>query len=209
MSGTDRGGFSQQYDVSRETLERLDTYARLLQKWNPAINLVAKSTLPNMWSRHFVDSAQIYDMAPTDTGLWVDIGSGGGFPGLVVAILAAEKNPQQTTVLVESDVRKSVFLRTVARDTGVSVDVRTERVENVQGLKSDVLSARALAPLSQLLTFAEQHLKANGFALFQKGATYKEELREALKTWQFDVEEIKSVTDKEAVVLKIGGISRV
>lgn len=209
MSEMDRGGFSEQFDVSRETLQRLDTYAALLKKWNPAINLVAKSTLPIMWSRHFVDSAQIFGDAPSDTGLWLDIGSGGGFPGLVVAILAAEKNPRQTTVLIESDIRKTTFLRTVIRETGISADVRSDRIENVESLEADVLSARALAPLTQLMAFAEQHLHTDGIALFQKGVTHKEELAEALKHWQFNVEEIKSVTDPDAVVLKIGGISRV
>lgn len=196
-------------NVSRETMERLDIYAALLNKWNPAINLVAKSTLAGMWTRHFLDSAQIFDLAPPSSKHWVDIGTGGGFPGMVVAILAAETRPNQQTTLVESDLRKATFLRTVARKTGVRVNVLSERIENVLGMGVDVLSARALAPLTQLLSHADQHLGKKGIALFLKGAHHREEMSEALKTWRFEVEEIQSTTDTQAVVLKIGGITRV
>ncbi|MCT8158576.1 16S rRNA (guanine(527)-N(7))-methyltransferase RsmG [Pseudoruegeria sp. SHC-113] len=196
-------------DVSRETLERLKTYAALLEKWNPAINLVAKSTLKDLWTRHFVDSAQIYDLAPNGFAHWADLGSGGGFPGMVCAILALEKAPEARFTLVESDQRKSAFLRTVARETGANVDVLASRIEKTQPLCVDVLSARALASLDVLLEFAELHLKPSGRAIFPKGESYQQEISEAKARWHFSAETIPSITDGKAVILAIGGIERV
>lgn len=195
-------------NVSRETLERLETYERLLHKWNPAINLVSKNTLADAWTRHIADSAQIFSMAPS-AKKWADLGSGGGFPGMVVAILAAELNPDQETVLVESDQRKSVFLRTVARETGVKARVLSERIEQVPALNADVLSARALASLTDLMGFADLHLAQDGVALFPKGENFQTEIDHALETWRFDVQKLPSATDSGAVVLKIKGLSRV
>jgi len=206
---TGQQNFLAERDVSRETLARLETYAGLLEKWNPAINLVAKSTLPDLWSRHFLDSAQLFDLRPEGARRWADLGSGGGFPGLVVAILAAEEAPQMRVALVESDHRKAAFLRTVVRETGISADIHAERIETLAPLAADVLSARALAPLSQLLGFAERHLSPSGRALFPKGATYQAELTEALAQWRFDVQKTPSKTDPGSVILSIGGIARV
>ncbi|MEL6648977.1 MAG: 16S rRNA (guanine(527)-N(7))-methyltransferase RsmG, partial [Pseudomonadota bacterium] len=163
-------------DVSRETIERLKVYEALLNKWNPAINLVAHSTLAGAWQRHIVDSAQIYGLADCDPEHWADLGSGGGFPGMVIAILAAEKLTPSWVSLVESDTRKCTFLRTVARETGVKVNIKNVRIEDCPPLKADVLSARALADLKTLLSFCDQHLSASGQALFLKGATWQKEL---------------------------------
>ncbi len=196
-------------NVSRETFDRLKLYEGLLQKWNPAINLVSKATLGDLWRRHFVDSAQVYKIAPAEPHHWADLGSGGGFPGAVVAILAAEKSPETHVTLVESDQRKATFLRTVAISLGLNLTVRSERIEKTQRLNADVLSARALAPLDVLLGFAHQHLRADGRALFLKGAQYKEELAKAEKTWQFSYKELPSQTDPSAVVLSIGEIAHV
>lgn len=196
-------------DVSRETSDRLRLLADLLLKWNPRINLVSKSTLETLWTRHILDSAQIFDLVPHPVGHWVDIGSGGGFPGLVVAILAAEKDPSQTTTLIESDQRKCAFLRTVLRETGVSGAVLTKRIEQAEPQDADVLSARALADLSQLCEFAERHLSKSGTALFPKGVTWQKELREAEESWSFSHEVITSKSEPEAVILKLGDIRRV
>lgn len=196
-------------DVSRETSDRLRLLANLLLKWNPRINLVSKSTLETLWTRHILDSAQIFDLVPHPVGHWVDIGSGGGFPGLVVAILAAEKDPSQTTTLIESDQRKCAFLRTVLRETGVSGAVLTKRIEQAEPQDADVLSARALADLSQLYEFAERHLSKSGTALFPKGVTWQKELREAEESWSFSHEVITSKSEPEAVILKLGDIRRV
>ena len=154
--------------VSRETLAKLQVYADTLIKWNPKINLVAKSTISDLWDRHIVDSLQIMRHIPESAQHIVDIGSGGGFPGLVLAIASAEAHPKSSITMIESDQRKSAFLRTVLRETGVSATVLTERIEKAPAQSADVLTARALADLSMLLEFAEQHLKKRGHSLLFK-----------------------------------------
>lgn len=194
--------------VSRETLDLLRAYEALLRKWNPAINLVARSTLEGIWSRHFLDSAQIYDLAPPNTRSWADLGSGGGFPGLIVAILAASEGRALAVTLVESDQRKAAFLMTAARELGLSLAVRAERIESLPPLQADVLSARALAPLEQLIGHAERHLSPQGVALFPKGASHAAEMKQALEKWRFSYETVRSVTDANAVIFQIKGVSR-
>ncbi|KCV82532.1 16S rRNA methyltransferase GidB [Actibacterium atlanticum] len=195
-------------DVSRETLDRLESYEALLRKWNPAINLVAKSTLKDAWSRHILDSAQVFELGQ-GAKHWVDLGSGGGFPGMVVAILAAERAPDMKVTLVESDQRKATFLRTVARETSVSAEVIADRIEEVTPLNADVVSARALASLEMLLSFAKRHLNHSGKAIFLKGENYQQEIDAALATWRFNVQKTPSTTDTRAVILSIGELSRV
>ncbi len=201
--------FTAQCDVSRETFSRLEIYAGLLNKWNPAINLVSKNTLNDLWTRHILDSAQVFDVAPDSAKGWSDLGSGGGFPGMVVAILAKEKRPELSFNCVESDQRKAAFLRTVARETGVDVKIHADRIEKVAPLHADVLSARALAPLDILFEFAEMHLAPSGVALFQKGASYQQEIDAARHRWDFSETVIPSITESQAVILEIKGITRV
>ena len=195
-------------DVSRETIERLDVFVALLIKWNPKINLVSKRSLDDLWNRHFVDSAQLFDLMP-ESGPWLDIGSGGGFPGLVVAILKANQKNTQPVTLIESDQRKGAFLRTVARETGVACTVLSKRIETVEPQNAQVLSARALAELPELLQFAERHLASDGTALFPKGANWKKEVERARAQWSFDLVPITSWTEPEAAILQIKGVSRV
>lgn len=195
--------------VSRETLERLTIYETLIRKWNPVINLVSANTVPSMIDRHFLDSAQVFSLAGPSWDHWTDLGSGGGFPGMIVAILALEENPSGVISLVESDQRKAAFLRTVARETGVRADVHAVRIEQLKTPGSDVISARALAPLTGLLELACPHLAENGVALFHKGAGWKNELEEARAQWHFDVRSHRSVTNPEAVVLEVKELSHV
>lgn len=195
-------------NVSRETVERLTEYEALLAKWNPAINLVAASTLSQMRTRHFLDSAQIFSLCGTQEGRWVDLGSGGGFPGLVCAILADDLAPNLQFTLVESDQRKATFLRTVARELGLSVTVEAKRIEAIPPLQADVLTARALAALPQLLTFADLHMKSDGIALFPKGRKASEEIAQARQLWSFQIETTASITDGEATILSIGDLKR-
>ncbi|MGG7645350.1 16S rRNA (guanine(527)-N(7))-methyltransferase RsmG [Rhodovulum sp. YNF3179] len=204
-----RDAFLAARDVSRETLERLDIYAALLAKWNPAINLVSRASLADLWTRHFLDSAQLFDLAPGQAQRWADLGSGGGFPGMIVAILAAAERPGFSVTLVESDARKSAFLVRAAQETGIAVDIRTARAESLPSLQADVVSARALAPLLRLLPLAQQHLVEGGVALLPKGAQHAQEIAAALETWRFEVQKYPSRTDSAGVILKIGGISRV
>lgn len=196
-------------DVSRETFEHLELLADLLRKWNPKINLVSKSTIQDLWDRHIIDSVQVYDQVPTKTGHWVDVGSGGGFPGLVVAILnAGEGYPYQVT-LIESDLRKCTFLRTVLRETGVQATVLTERIEKAPKQDASVFSARALADLNLLLEFSEHHLAQDGVCLFPKGVNWKKEVLAAEESWSFEWEHINSITQEGAVILKIREVKRV
>ena len=199
----------QALNVSRETADRLDVYADLLFKWTARINLVSPATLSALWTRHFLDSAQLFGLAPEDTRTWVDLGSGGGFPGLIVAILAAEAGRQVDVTLIEADQRKAAFLRTVARETGTGVRVLSERIEVAEPQSADVVSARALAPLETLLGFVHRHIAADGVALLQKGANHGNERMIALERWRFDCETLPSKTDSDAVVMRIGGIERV
>ncbi|MFB9149110.1 16S rRNA (guanine(527)-N(7))-methyltransferase RsmG [Roseovarius ramblicola] len=195
-------------DVSRETKERLDLYATLIEKWNPRINLVSRASLPNLHTRHFADSAQLHALAPHPVSHWADLGSGGGFPGLVIAILAQDTESPARVTLVESDARKSAFLRTVIRETGLAATVITDRIESTAPLQADVLSARALADLATLMGHAERHLAPGGTALFPKGATWRQEIAEAQSKWQFTSRVDKSRTDPDAVILHVTGVSR-
>lgn len=195
-------------NVSRETLELLKAYEALIRKWTIKINLISKSTVPDIWTRHIVDSIQIYAHAPSFRH-WVDLGSGGGLPGVVVAILAKERDSAAKTTLVESDQRKAAFLRSAIRELGLNASVQSVRIEELAPLRADVISARALADLKTLLFYAEQHLSPSGCALFQKGENWLKEHEEAQKQWSYQIEAIKSETNPKAAVLKIRDIRRV
>lgn len=195
--------------VSRETLEQLARLEMLLAKWNPAINLVAKSTLGQTWDRHILDSAQLFNLAPPTARHWADMGSGGGFPGLVVACLAADLRPNLRITLIEADQRKATFLRQASRDLGLSPTILASRIEATPPQAADVLSARALAALPALLGFAARHLGAGGLALFPKGATWRDEVAEARKDWHFDITPHPSATDPQGAILAVKAISHV
>jgi 16S rRNA (guanine527-N7)-methyltransferase len=200
---------AQELNVSRETFERLTVFVDLLEKWTPKINLISKASVPFIWSRHILDSIEVYRHGPDVFGNWVDLGSGGGLPGLVIAILAAENPAQKTVTLVESDGRKAAFLRTALRETAVPGRVRCERIEALTPQNADVLSARALADLRTLLGYAHLHLAKGGTALFPKGVTWQKEVEAARSEWSFDLEILKSETEEGSVVLRIGDITRV
>jgi 16S rRNA (guanine527-N7)-methyltransferase len=195
--------------VSRETMQRLEALSKRVQDWNLAVNLVSKASVAQIWTRHILDSAQLYLMATKNVRRWVDLGSGGGFPGLVVAIMAMESQPEMELVLVESDVRKAVFLREAIRTLGLNSQVIAARIDEIAPLNADVLSARALAPLHVLCGFAAHHLAPEGLALFPKGATYASELDQARKSWVFTADHIPSKTEPSTVVLAISGLRHV
>ncbi|WP_299983617.1 16S rRNA (guanine(527)-N(7))-methyltransferase RsmG [uncultured Ruegeria sp.] len=194
-------------DVSRETFDRLASYVALLERWNPRINLVSRNSLKDIWVRHIQDSIQVYRNADS-ARQWVDLGSGGGFPGMVCAIMAIEDAPRTRFTLVESDQRKSAFLRTVARESGANCRVISRRIEAIEPLDADVLSARALADLTMLMSFCDRHLSNDGAALLPKGETWEKELTEARKEWKFEAEPIRSLTEPQSVILKIRGVTR-
>jgi 16S rRNA (guanine527-N7)-methyltransferase len=192
------------FAVSRETLDRLATYEALLRRWQKAINLVAPSTLDEVWHRHFADSAQLWLYRPAAARTWLDLGSGAGFPGLVLAILAAEAG-ESRHFLVESDSRKAAFLREVARQTGIVVDILCMRIENpetrVKVGKVDCVTARALAPLPRLVEMAAPYFASSTLGLFLKGREVAAEIEEAARTWRFAYELKPSVTDEDARVV--------
>ncbi|MDE2793088.1 MAG: 16S rRNA (guanine(527)-N(7))-methyltransferase RsmG [Paracoccaceae bacterium] len=212
-----RNALRTRLDVSRETFQKLDRYAELLAKWSAGTNLVSANSLRQVWSRHFLDSAQI--LAPAECrrpSRWADFGSGAGFPGMVVAILAHDRLPDLRVTLFESHARKCAFLDTVSRETFTPVTIVNERVEPLRPGVSDratgrfdVISARAVAPLAKLLGIASGRLETGGVCLFPKGKGYDREIADARKEWAFDVVERVSLTDPRARILEIGGISRV
>ena len=199
--------FQRNLSVSRETIDRLVKYEALIAKWNPKINLVASSTLEDIWVRHFLDSAQLAAIAPKN-GVWLDLGSGGGFPSLVIASMLVDTDPYVSFTLVESDKRKAVFLRTVIRELKLNAKVLSERIEKIPAQNASVLSARALDTLEALMGYAAIHLNQGGTALFPKGSSHKSELEQAHETWAFDVKTIPSITDPTAAIFAIKDIQR-
>ena len=197
------GGKIADLDVSRETVDRLHAFADLTRKWTPRINLIAKGTVNEIWDRHIVDSAQLFSFAPDDFHHWVDLGSGGGFPGVVMAVIAAEKVPDARFTLIESDQRKATFLRTAIRELDLSATVLAERIESAPPQKGDVVSARALASLDALMPLIRRHLSDDGICLLHKGRQAAQEIADASQSWVFDLEERPSLTDPEARLLAI------
>jgi len=193
--------FARRFAVSRETLVLLEVYVELLIKWQRTINLVAPSTLADVWGRHFGDSAQLLALAPAASLKWLDLGSGAGFPGLVLGIMLRER-PGARVTLVESDQRKAAFLGAVARATGAPVDILCTRIENVSTQARigavDVITARALAPLPRLLGYSAPFFGPGTVALLLKGREVDAELAAAGKDWSFACELVVSMSDDEA-----------
>ncbi|MFN0114844.1 MAG: 16S rRNA (guanine(527)-N(7))-methyltransferase RsmG [Paracoccaceae bacterium] len=193
-------------DVSRETRDRLGTLVETVIRWQPAINLISPGSVPDIWSRHVLDSAQLLNLAPPAAQRWADLGSGAGFPGLVCAICAQGAGRATDFHLVESDRRKAAFLNTAARATGVAVTVHPDRAESRPPLGADVVSARALAPLDRLLGLARRHLAPGGRAILPKGSAWRSEVAKALETWRFTYENHPSLTDPDSVILLVKDI---
>lgn len=188
-------------EVPRETLERLTAFVRLVEKWQKAQNLIAASTLPAIWHRHVADSAQLAALMP-HARRWLDLGSGGGFPGMVIAILLAGETGAQVH-LVESDKRKCAFLRTAVRETGAPAEVHEGRIEEIVrpgAFVVDVVTARAAAPLVKLLAWAAPVIGAGAPALFPKGRDFRKEVAEAALTWEFDLVELPDRIDDGAIL---------
>lgn len=212
--------FAQAADVSRETLDHLIVYKDLLEKWQRRINLVGPATVPDAWTRHFLDSAQLFPLVTAGLrgrrgpAALYDLGSGAGFPGLVLAILARGAGLRLDTHLVESDRRKAAFLAEVARATRLAraVTIHAERIEKLpleRMPRADVVTARALAPLTELLALAEPLLAPAGVALFLKGAKVGDELTQAAKHWKISVERLPSRTDPSGTILRVAALTRV
>lgn len=193
--------------VSRETFEALVRFETVFQKWNLRINLAAPSTMGDVWSRHIVDSAQLVMHAP-EARKWLDLGSGGGFPGLVVAFLMKDRGGHID--LVESNRKKAGFLQAMIGEFGLPARVVARRIEDAAGIvgQPEVVTARALASLPLLLDLASPWLLAGAAAFFHKGRDYRLEVEESCKRWSFALIEHKSSTDSEGALLEISGLSR-
>jgi 16S rRNA (guanine527-N7)-methyltransferase len=196
-------------DVSRETRERLDAFADLFLKWSKTINLVAPSTREDLWRRHIADSAQVFNLAP-QPGVWVDLGSGGGFPGIITAIMLAEAETGWVH-LIESNQKKAAFLRVALASTGARGSVHAVRIEDAPTIveRCDFISARALADLNQLLLYAAPWMiGSQSTAFFHKGRDYGSELDKAHGEWDFDLIQHRSSIQQDSVVLEISKLQR-
>lgn len=191
--------------VSRETRRQLQILVETLERWQRAINLVGKTTMDGVWKRHIVDSAQIAPLIPQSAATLADLGSGGGFPGLVIAAM----RPDLQLTMIEADARKSAFLGEAARKMALKnpPKIVIQRIEKAAPMGADVVTARALAPLRQLLEWSSRHRTDTAICLFHKGKGWQAEVDEAKKEWDFSPEPIASVTDRDAVILRIGPYS--
>jgi 16S rRNA (guanine527-N7)-methyltransferase len=196
-------GFAEGLAVSCETLARLAAYVDLLERWSERINLVGRATLADPWRRHILDSAQLLPLVPRGTRRLLDLGSGAGFPGLVLAILGVPG-----VELVEADARKCAFLREAARVAAAPVTIHPRRIEAMPARAADVVTARALAPLDRLLALAEPFLGPRTVCLFLKGARAGEELAAARKAWTTTATLHASLSDPRGSVVRLCGIAR-
>jgi 16S rRNA (guanine527-N7)-methyltransferase len=202
--------FRRAFDVSRETLDRLEAYAALVRLWQPKINLIAPSTVGEIWHRHFADSAQLKDLIPPEAGSLVDLGSGGGFPGMVLAVLLAERS-KATVTLIESDQRKAAFLAEVSRRLFIPVEILSTRIESretqTRVTPADVVTARALAPMVKLLGWVAPFFGPASVALLMKGRGAEREVAAARSMWRFEAKYRPSRTDAEARIVLVRGLS--
>lgn len=187
--------------------DKLHAFVGLVLRWSSKINLVSVASADDMWRRHVLDSAQLFHVKRNPGTHLVDLGSGGGFPGVVLAILARSKHPDTRITLVESDQRKATFLRTARRELGLTFDVLDRRIEDIEALGATTLTARALTDLSGLIKHAHRHLDPNGTALFPKGRLWQTEFDDACQNWSFDVKVHPSQTSKDSRIFEVGNIA--
>ena len=195
--------FMDTYNVSRETFELLKAYEASLVEWQKKFNLVSNSSLLDSWNRHFEDSAQLFSYIPDGAEVLLDFGSGAGFPGMVLAIMAKAKTPYLKFKLIESIGKKTLYLKEVAKFSGANVEIVNDRIEKLPPQKADVITSRAMASLKELLNYTKRFMKPETVCIFPKGQKYLEEIAEAEKTWTFDCEVYDSKTSTEGKILII------
>ena len=193
----------EKYNVSRETFEKLKTYECLLKEWQTKFNLVSNSTLENAWERHFLDSVQLFKLIPQTAKTLMDFGSGAGFPGMVIAIMANAKTPYLKVSLVESTTKKTLYLNEVKKQVGVEVEIINERIEKIKPHIVDVITSRAMTSLDALLQYALPFCGKKTVCIFPKGKKYAEELQEAQKKWSFSCQIVDSEQSDEGKILVI------
>ena len=195
--------FVKSLNVSRETLNGFYEYETLLSKWNEKINLVSKNTLVDIWERHFLDSGQIIKHVEASGKRWVDVGSGAGFPGLVVALLLRDRKIDCDLVLVEKNPKKGFFLSEVIRKLKLSVEVVNDNIDTLEPLNADILTARAFSELNNLIEIAFRHRKKEGICLFLKGENYRIELDKTLNYWFFDYDIVDSLSSSSGKIIRV------
>lgn len=196
------------YNVSHETIEQLKLYLSLLTEWQTKFNLVSNSSLEDAWNRHFLDSAQLFQYVPQSAKTLIDFGSGAGFPGMVLAIIAKEKTPYLKISLVESIKKKTMYLNEVAKQTNTNVIIINDRIENLKKTKYDVITSRAMTALKDLLNYAEPFCHKDTTCIFPKGKNYATELSEAHKLWRFKCHIESNEMSDEGKILVITDIAK-
>lgn len=200
--------FMEKYSVSRETFQHLKDYEKSLSEWQKKFNLVSNASLADAWNRHFLDSVQLFQYIPENAETLVDFGSGAGFPGMVLAIMAKEKTPYLKVSLVESITKKTLYLKTVSEITETNVEIINDRIENIKNRKADVVTSRAMASLNDLFGYVIGFCKKNTVCIFPKGKRYMEEIAQAEKHWQFKYEIKPSEQSDEGKILIITQLAR-
>src|SRR5262249_53198697 len=193
--------FAETLNVSRETLERLRAYIDLLTSWNRRINLVGSATLADVWRRHILDCGQLIKHVDRSQRILVDLGSGAGLPGLILGILGLPK-----VHLIEADQRKAAFLREAARVTETPIIIHVGRIESIAPFPADVITARALAPLPELLAWSQQFLATGTVCLFLKGQGLQDELTATQRKWIMQTQSLASLTDPTGHILRVEGL---
>ena len=197
------------YNVSRETYDKLKLCQQALCEWQEKFNLVSKNSLQDAWNRHFLDSAQLFPLIPENAKSLVDLGSGAGFPGMVLAIMAAEKTPYLKLTLVESIAKKTLYLNHVKDICGcLNTQVLNKRIESLINCKFDVVTARAVTALTDLLAYAFPLMRQNAVCIFPKGKTFEQEIKQAEQKWSFDYKIVPSLTSEESVILVIKNLKK-
>ena len=198
--------FLKSFNVSRETLIGFCEYESLLLKWNRKINLISKNTLTDIWNRHFLDSGQIIKHVDASRKRWIDIGSGAGFPGLVIALLLRDRKIDCELILVEKNTKKVFFLNEVVRKLDLNVKVVNDDIGALEPLKADILTARAFSELNYLIQIAHIHRADKGICLFLKGKNYRFELDKTLNYWFFDYDVVDSLSNPSGKIIRVKNI---
>lgn len=199
----ERASFAERYNVSRETLLRLDRYYQELKLWANRINLVSKSTLDDFWTRHALDSAQVIDVAGGELKSFIDMGTGAGFPGLILATLISQKHQDYDICLVDTNSKRCAFLREAARLLDLKITIKNQKIEEVVPKKYDFVTARAFAPLNVLLPLSLPYSQLGARLLFLKGEDVENELKETSTNWDFCYKTTPSISHKLGCILEI------
>ena len=199
---------AEKYNVSRETISELETFQKMVLEWNNKFNLISKSSEKDVWQRHIIDSLQLQQFINSNDKILYDMGSGAGFPALVLAIIGKEKFPNLQISLIESIGKKVIFLNEVKNTLNLNINVIQDRIENLKLPKADIITSRALASLDKLLKYAFPFCNKNTKLVFPKGEKWQEEIATAQKEWNFDFEIFPSQTSQTGKILYIKNIRR-